>query len=271
MRKVMSATLAPYHVEAYNTAKASENKIHDDAVAKKFGFGGGLVPGAIVYAYMTHLPLERWGRAWLEHGTAECRFFKPVYDGDQVIVTATEQDGVLDIKLECRGIACATGTAALPGVPPSPPPLADYRDVPQRPSRPPADATSLALDTWLGMDPLPVTSELIAQYVSDVRETSPLYVDEGLLHPVLVPHIGNFALNRNVTLGPWMHVGSTIQHFAAARRGDSLTVRARVVNNYEHKGHLFVDLDAVIVANNTTPIVRTGHISIYRPRQLAAA
>ena len=266
----MTAVLS-YSVEAFNTAKASENKIHDDEIAKKFGFGGGLVPGAIVYAYMTHLPLERWGRDWLERGTAECRFSKPVYDGDQVIVTATEHADMLDISLECRGVVCATGTAALPDVAPPVPPLADYRDVPQRPNRPPADAASLAIDTWLGIDPLVVTPDLIAQYVSDVRETSPLYLAEGLLHPVLVPHIGNFALNRNVTLGPWMHVGSKIQHFAAARLGDSLTVRARVVNNYEHKGHLFVDLDALIVANNTTPIVRTGHISIYRPRQLAAA
>ena len=74
--------LAPYQVEAFNTAKVRENKIHDDAVAKRFGFGGGLVPGVDVYAYMTHLPVVRWGRAWLERGTAECRFCKPVYDGD---------------------------------------------------------------------------------------------------------------------------------------------------------------------------------------------
>jgi MaoC dehydratase-like protein len=260
-----------YSVRAFNTAKASENKIHDDEVAKKFGFGGGLVPGAIVYAYMTHLPLARWGRAWLERGTAECRFSKPVYDGDEVSVTATERDGVLDICVECRGVVCATGTAALLAAAPSPPSLADFRDVPQWLSRPPADEASLAVGTWLGIDPLPVTSELIAQYAGDVSETSPLYVAEGLLHPVLVPHIGNFALNRNVTLGPWMHVGSKIQHFAAARLGDSLTVRARVVANYEHKGHLFVDLDALIVANNSTPLAGTGHISIYRPRQLAAA
>jgi hypothetical protein len=266
----MPASLAAYHVEAFNTAKASENKIHDDAVAKKFGFGGGLVPGAIVYAYMTHLPLERWGRDWLERGTAECRFMKPVYDGDQVTVTATERDNVLDINLECRGVICATGTAALPD-PATPPALAEFRDVPQRPSRPPADEQSLAVGTWLGIEPLVVTRELVAQYASDVRETSPLYVDKGLLHPVLVPHIGNFALNRNVTLGPWMHVGSKIQHFAAARVGDSLGVRARVTGNYQHKGHLFVDLDALIVANNATPIVRTAHLSIYRPRQLAAA
>jgi hypothetical protein len=68
-----------------------------------------------------------------------------------------------------------------------------------------------------------------------------------------------------------MHIGSKIQHFAAAKIGDALGVRARVTGNYEHKGHAFVDIDALVLANKTTPIARVGHISIYRPRQLAAA
>ena len=54
-----AAAPGPYRVEAFNTAKASENKIHDDAVARRFGFGGGLVPGVDVYAYMAHLPVAR--------------------------------------------------------------------------------------------------------------------------------------------------------------------------------------------------------------------
>ena len=66
--------LPPYHVSAYNTAKSSENKIHDDATAKRFGFKGGLVGGVHVYAYMSHMPVQRWGRAWLERGTGEARF-----------------------------------------------------------------------------------------------------------------------------------------------------------------------------------------------------
>ena len=45
---------APYRVRAFNTAVASENKIHDDTVARRYGFSGGLVPGVEVYAYMTH-------------------------------------------------------------------------------------------------------------------------------------------------------------------------------------------------------------------------
>jgi hypothetical protein len=263
------ADLAPYHVEAFNTAKVSENKIHDDAVAKKFGFGGGLVPGVDVYAYMTHLPAERWGRAWLERGTAECRFTKPTYDGDHVTVTAAETDGMLDIKLECRGVLCATGSASLPAAVP-PPAASEFPATAERTSRPTADETSLAVGTWLGIVPIDATLELAAQYLRDVRETSPLYASEGLIHPVVILRMCNFVLTRNVTFGPWMHVGSKIQHFAAAKIGDVLDVRARVTGNYEHKGHAFVDIDALVMANGA-PVARVDHLSIYRPRQLAAA
>ncbi|HVH78597.1 MAG TPA: hypothetical protein VM782_04350 [Stellaceae bacterium] len=264
------AALAPYHVEAFNTAKVSENKIHDDEIAKKFGFGGGLVPGVDVYAYMSHLPIERWGRAWLEHGTATCRFSKPTYDGDRVTVTATEEAGALDIRLECRGVLCATGSAALPDGVPSPS-LAEFKKVAERAIRPTADEVSLAVGTWLGIEPIHATPELAAEYLDNVRETAPLYAAEGLIHPVVVLRMCNFALTRNVVFGPWMHVGSQIQHFAAARVGDALGVRAKVTGNYEHKGHLFVDIDALVLANDEQPIARVQHVSIYRPRQLAAA
>ncbi|HUS95148.1 MAG TPA: hypothetical protein VMX97_00245, partial [Hyphomicrobiaceae bacterium] len=84
-----------YAVEAYNLSHASENKIHDDSVARKLGFTGGLVPGVEVFAYATHPALEHFGRAFLERGTMDCRFFKPVYDGHRADVTATEVSGAL--------------------------------------------------------------------------------------------------------------------------------------------------------------------------------
>src|SRR4029077_6961107 len=95
---------------------AYENKIHDDAVARRFGFGGGLVPGVDVYAYMAHQPVARWGRAWLERGTAECRFQKPVYDCDIVTVTATETAAGLDLRVDSHGELCASGSAPLSDV-----------------------------------------------------------------------------------------------------------------------------------------------------------
>src|SRR5215813_5598317 len=108
------ASPAPYRIKAFNTAKASENKIHDDAVARRFGFGGGLVPGVDVYAYMVHQPVAHWGLAWLERGTAECRFQKPVYDGHVTTVTAAATADGLDIRVESHGELCAIGRAALP-------------------------------------------------------------------------------------------------------------------------------------------------------------
>src|SRR6202051_402941 len=111
--------IEPYRVSAHNTPKLSENKMHDDTVAKRFGFSGGLVPGVDVMAYMMHLPVKKWGRAFLERGLIEARFIKPVYDGEIANVSGEESDGVLSIEVESRGQLCATGSATLPASAPS--------------------------------------------------------------------------------------------------------------------------------------------------------
>ena len=111
----MTSRIEPYRVSAYNTSKHSENKMHDDTVAKRFGFSGGLVPGVDVMAYMMHLPVAKWGRAFLERGLIEARFVKPVYDGEIADVTGEESDGVLSIEVESRGELCATGTCVAAG------------------------------------------------------------------------------------------------------------------------------------------------------------
>src|SRR5438309_10419275 len=110
----MSSRFEPYRVQAHNTSKQSENKIHDDAVARRYGFSGGLVPGVDVMAYMMHLPVAKWGRAFLERGLIEARFVRPVYDGETADVTGEDKDGGLTIAVESRGQLCATGSALLP-------------------------------------------------------------------------------------------------------------------------------------------------------------
>jgi acyl dehydratase len=264
------ADLAPYRVIAFNTAHDSENKIHDDATACRFGFGGGLVPGVDVYGYMTHLPVMRWGRAWLEHGSAECRFLKPVYDGDAATVTARDADGALEITVESRGEVCATGRATLPDALP-PPRLAEFRRVAQRPERPPADEASLPVDGWLGLDPYPVTTEMAARYLADAHETAAIYAAQSLVHPRDILRSCNFVISRNVLLGPWIHTGSSIHHCAAVTVGSTLSARARITDNYEHKGHRFVTVDALVIANEKMPVARIAHTAIYQPRQVAAA
>jgi acyl dehydratase len=271
----MTATqgTSTYTVEAYNVSHASENKIHDDSVAKKLGFTGGLVPGVEVYAYATHLAIERWGRAWLERGTMECRFLKPVYDGEQATVTGWEEHGGLAVKVESKGDLCATGLAALPASTAAAPSVETWAiaSPPALADRPPATPESLAAGKVLGIQPMLVTPELHGTYLKDVRETSPLYEREKLVHPGQLLRLCNSALRENVVLPPWIHTGSKVQNFAPARVGDELTVRARVVDNYERKGHRLVDIDALLVANGAKVLARVLHTAIYQLRHLGGA
>ena len=263
--------LPPYHVAAYNTAKASENKIHDDATAKRFGFKGGLVGGVHVYAYMSHMPVLKWGRAWLERGTGDARFGKPVYEGDIAEITAMEDAEGMELAVNSGGVLCATGRAGMASAAPAIPLLSDFKAVPARGERIPADEKSLAVGDWLGMNPFTVTPEYQTQDIADTRETLGLYLQEGIVHSGTMLRCCNLALSHNVVLPAWMHMGSTVQHLGLARVGDTLNVRARVTKNYEHKGHKWVEIDALVVANEVSPVARVTHTAIYLPRQLAEA
>jgi acyl dehydratase len=262
--------MTSYRVTAHNTSKQSENKIHDDAVARKFGFSGGLVPGVDVFAYMTHLPVEKWGRAFLERGLIDARFVKPVYDGEVAELTGSEAGGILSIEVHSRGGLCATGTASLPSSAPEFS-LAEFREVAPVAERHPVNAGSYEVGKWLGTLPRDWAGDAPKEYLADSRETDPIYAKEGLGHPGLLQRVMNKVLVDNAILGPWIHVGSKMQLLSAAKAGDVITARAKVIGNYDKKGHRFVELDALVVANGKTPLAHCRHIAIYQPREAAAA
>jgi len=255
---------AAYRVQARNLSHASENKIHDDDVARRFGFEGGLVPGVEVYAFMSHLPAARWGPEWLERGSAECRFFKPVYDGRFAIVSATETARALSITVESEGERCATGAAALPVEPSAAPVIPEAAAVPASDERPIADEGTLAIGRRLSSHPVQYTHERLRLYLAAIGEAEPLYAREQVLHPALMLRLSNLALKDNVKLGAWIHAGSSIRHYALAHAGESLAAHAMVAANYERKGHRFVELDVVIVANGTRAVAQVRHTAIYR-------
>ena len=260
----------PHRVLAVNLAKNSENRMHDDSVAKKFGFKGGLVPGVDVFAYMSHMPVAKWGRPFLERGLMDGRFLKPVYDGESAIVTDEDTGNGMSIKVESRGQLCATGTASMPSAPEKIS-LDDFQHVPPVTTRAPVDANSYQEGKWLGIPPYTMGRAALPDYSRDIGETHSLYAQDGLVHTGNLLRMLNWALMENAILGPWIHVGSTIRYLAAASVDDELTLRAKVTGNYERKGHKFVDLDGLIVANGKTPIARVQHISIYQPRETMAA
>jgi hypothetical protein len=238
-----------YEVRAFNTATASTNRIHDDEVARQFGFRGGLVPGVDVYAYLCHLPAAQWGVEWLERGTTTARFRTPVYDGDLVTVTGSLGD-VLDLELrDSAGQVCAVAQASLPGAAPALDPAEwPSGDLPASP--PPVSAEALQAGPF-GQLTATFHADQAVAYLADVREELPLF--QGFAHPAWLLRYCNYVLSSNVCLGPWIHTESTVQHWSTVGDGDLVETRALVTGVRERTGHQFVDLDVLQAISIRSP------------------
>ena len=250
---------------ARNTARASLNRIHDEDTARRYGFAGGLVPGVTVFAWMCGPPMDEFGAEWLERGSIEARFVRPVYDADEVVVEgARRDDGVLGIAVRKGDDSCAVGTAGLGG--------ADERiDVPAAesvPQSPPVASTeTLSPGTTLGTVAIAFDKQQAREYLSSIGADHPLVAEVGIAHPGWLLLLANVALSSNVVLGPWIHVSSDVRLLAPVADGERVAARARVVAEYERKGHRFVELDVVLLVGETRPVATVRHTAIYEPRK----
>lgn len=257
----MATMTDDYMVEAFNTATQSTNRMHDDAVAQTYGFRGGLVPGVDVWAYMTRPCVDRWGEEFLTSSTMHARFVSPVYDGEVVSVTLTEGGDLAVIGPD--GTTRATGRAALA----EPPDVVEIDEEPWPDSAPQVTAELLAPGTTLGTVRFHYRRDPAAIYLGEVRESSDVYRSGGICHPGFLARQANSILHGNVRLGPWIHVGTRAHHRGLVHDGDAVEVRGRVADEYERKGHRFVDVDVEITANGA-PVWSASHTAIWQPRQL---
>jgi hypothetical protein len=110
---------------------------------------------------------------------------------------------------------------------------------------------------------------MLAGYLEAVSERETVYASEDLVHPGMILRLANQALMENVRLQPWIHAGSRVRNFAVARLGEELTLRGRVTASYENKGHAFVELAGIVVADGERTLCEIHHTAIWRPRQSA--
>ncbi len=242
-------------VRAVNTAADSENRIHEDRVAAEYGFQGGLVPGVTVYGYMAAAVIEHFGPSWLERGAMDVRFFQPFYEGEQVAVSIVDQEqGRVKVEAGSR----ASGTAWIQD-------SVGFSDLPAEHSMAdsvPASREAMLVGTVLGT--IEKTLDL-----SEPGMSAPLdsYIgQERFAHPAIILAIANEILARNYILGPWIHSSSQVRNQSAARDGDHLQVRGKIVEAYERKGHDFVVLDVAILKGGV-PVSRVRHTAIWRLRK----
>jgi acyl dehydratase len=261
-------------VSATPTHDAWENKIHEDGLAREFGFRGGLVPGVTVYAWMTRPVVAALGGAWLDHGRFSVRFAKPVYFGQPVTVrTSVAAHSKDEVTIQARVVndedeVCATATMGLPlGPLLALPELAAYPVAPLPAERPVATRAHLAGHTILGSPELLLERSVIDAFLTRVSDTLPVYRDaDAPAHPGLYLDQANRALDRNVRVSPWIHVESHGQHLTVPRLGERLATRAKVKNLFQGKGHEFVELDLLLVAEGTRPVASIRHVAIYQLR-----
>jgi len=270
-------TPAPHTVRAHNFATESDNKIHDNKVAAKLGFTGGLVPGVALYAYMTVPMVRDFGVEWIARGTMSAKFIQPIYDGEAASVRATvESDKPLRVKLELfnpAGTLCAVGAASMP----ERHPVVDPARYPQQPM--PATkfeprVHALSAGTVLGslkVDRLrPAHAESPTTILDELLESLPIYDGPNPpWHPALLPVRANRLLSENVALGPWIHTASETTHYAPPEPGEEIWLRGFVAEAIVKRGHDMVTLDLAAFGANERVLARILHTAIIRPAQLA--
>jgi hypothetical protein len=219
------------------------NPVHDDEFARRLGFRAGLVPGADLYGFMAELSAEVLGRRWQEAGALSARFNSPVYDGEEVVVRATERPDRLALELvNPDGLVCATG-AAVADAEGRPPDREQYPvlGLPTPPG-PPAFVQGQALGT--------------------------LQVELPRYDSAWPARLGNQTLMANADLPPWMHVESRVRHLGLPEGGEAVSVRGTVDGTWERRGHRFVDLDLLILGSGGRLLAQLRHVAIVELAQL---
>jgi hypothetical protein len=251
---------------ARNPATASENRIHADDVAQRYGFEGGLVPGVTVYGYACPALVEALGPAWVDRGTAHMRFVAPCYEGDELVVTVqTAPPPPFEVGVSTGERKCVVGSAALadsgpggvdfPAIPAAPAPAPD--------DRPGPDEEFFVAGRVLGSVMMATDQATVDAYLTGIGEPLTTYAVDGVVHPGHLLGGANRVLTANVVLPTWLHVESDVEHRRAITVGQEVEVRARIDEVFERRGHQFVRLDVAWMSGGDAVAV-ARHTAIWR-------
>ena len=204
-------------IRALNDAETSENRIHSDEIALKYGFTGALVSGVNVFGYLSQPLTQHLGGTFLDRAALSVKFFKPAYH-DEVLHIKTEklhsaedssiftssaynQQGILLAQLET-----ALGTS-IPEIR-EPQTISQDKELAVRPE---ISWDGIHLDLaapdflWTPQD------EDNRQRVDAQRDNAPMYRGpDAYIHPYYLLDACNKALMRMFILPAWIHTGSDV-------------------------------------------------------------
>ena len=239
----------PWKAYALNTAPDSENQIHSDDLAKRYGFKGGLVPGVTVSAYLLHPVIESSGMAWLEKGYANCKITSPLYDGENFeVISEILREGQTNtfLKNEDGKIIANAESKILENIPSKPKYRGDLliQEEFKAPIASFAEWKKLKKEGckafkfhWGGDNPL--------IYLSDEKKLPLILQPSKSGHANLSFLLGcaNWILAGNAFMNPWVHLETKSQNYKAVSLETALIAEMSVIDFYEKKGHEFIEVE----------------------------
>ena len=234
----------PIHTAvARNFAEASENKIHSDEIAKRFGFTGALVPGVTVFGHLAWPLTRRYGERWLQSSWVTTRFIKPAYHSETISL-ADRENGADSVVVECRNSADVLLATLECTIESSQGPADIYAHLggaTQSQAR-----VDINWDTVQVDEPFPTylwqpDEALNREYAARVDDETELF-RKGVLHPHAILSQANQVLVRRYVMPAWIHTGSEIRFRRLLRVGEAIEVRAVPLEKWERKGHQFIKL-----------------------------
>jgi len=109
-------------------------------------------------------------------------------------------------------------------------------------------------------------SALRTTFCVDVCETVEGLIGENpSCHPAHFLALANDILAANAVLGPWIHTGSTVEHYTQPKDGERLSLRGYIGENFSVGGHDFIVLYLGLFGDEDRPLVAIEHSAIIRP------
>ncbi len=265
---------------AFNQAPDSQNQIHSDEMAQRYGFKGGLVPGVTLSAYLTQPAVSHWGQVFLDRGWADIKIVHPVYHAApfDVMVRLLDEARYEAELVDATGKVCAKARVGLsPDEAALMPQWQDQALMPEGYVPPNATPDTFAkmkqtggLETryhWSRQHPM-------AQYFADAR-AMPLLLrfdadgaaSSGWANTSFVLSCANWVFAANALMNPWVHLETHHQNFAAIAEGTAVAVQMGVEDLFEKKGHQFADVRVNLFdASSRTPLATIWQRAIYHLR-----
>jgi hypothetical protein len=224
-----------------------------------------------VYGYLARPFVALYGTRWLDGSKASLRLRQPVYEGERygVMVAEAPEGALVSTISAANGEVCASCEVHLEAG-------AMASELPAWVSHPAPDVgrrpISLAVlkpGTTLTAIHNQVSERDVLQYLTKTADDDVVYqAEHPLVHAFTMLQQANDALAQNYDLGPWIHTASEIDNYRPVFAPSELVTYGEVLEAYERKGHEYVVLDTLTLADGE-PAQRVRHTSIFKVAERA--